>query len=95
MALPEQVCKRFSVDYLFIGLGAANSLLLLAFERLGLLNQRNFVVIDPSFESLQNKTFCFWAEQSEIDTYNLQSLINYQWPKLQFSNHESQNVYLY
>ncbi|MFY7920234.1 MAG: beta-carotene 15,15'-dioxygenase, Brp/Blh family [Chryseotalea sp.] len=95
MALPEQVCKRFSVDYLFIGLGAANSLLLLAFERLGLLNQRNFVVIDPSFESLQNKTFCFWAEQSEIDTYNLQSLINYQWPKLQFSNHESQNVYPY
>lgn len=93
--LNKQRNPNYNVDYLFVGLGAANSLILLSFERLGLLNQHNFVVIDPSFESLQNKTFCFWAEKSEIDKYNLQSLINYHWPKLQFSNHESQDVYPY
>jgi lycopene beta-cyclase len=92
MVLTEQANKQHSIDYLFVGLGAANSLILLAFEKSGLLKPNNFVVIEPSFESLQNKTFCFWADESELAKHDLHTLINYQWPRLQFSSHASQDI---
>jgi hypothetical protein len=72
-------------------LGLAYSLILWAFEKSGLLKQNNFFVIESSFESLLNKTFCFWSDDSELAKRDLHTLINHLRPKLQFSSHASQN----
>ena len=64
------------VDYVFIGLGAANSLILRQMYHQGLLIDASMAIIDPDEKLLNDKTFCFWATEQELQDLGLTSLIS-------------------
>ena len=64
----------YIVDYVFIGLGAANSLIIRRMHAQGILSNASLVIIEPDEKLLNDKTFCFWAKKEEIEEFL--SLIN-------------------
>ena len=70
------------VDYVFIGLGAANSLIIRQMHAQDMLYNASFVIIDPDEKLLNDKTFCFWAKKKEIEELGIASLINHSWELL-------------
>jgi lycopene beta-cyclase len=70
---------NIEVDFLFIGLGAANSLLLLNLFEKGLLKDKKIAVIEPSSKNVNDRTFCFWTSEEEVSELNLQQLISSSW----------------
>jgi lycopene beta-cyclase len=58
-----------SIDYLFIGLGASNCLLILELEKKALLSQKKIIIIEPHQKNKKDKTYCFWA--TDEDAHNI------------------------
>jgi lycopene beta-cyclase len=71
--------NHIEVDFLFIGLGAANCLLLLNLFEKGLLKNKKIAVIEPSSKDVNDRTFCFWTSKEEVAQLNLQQLISSSW----------------
>ena len=53
------------VDYLFAGAGASATLMLMSMEKQGLLKDKKIIILDPDTKHINDKTYCFWAEQNE------------------------------
>jgi len=81
-----------SVDFLFLGLGAANCLLLLNLQHLGLLVDKTIAIIEPNQNSLNERNFCFWASEEEVIDLNLRSLISSKWNKINVAGRETQTI---
>lgn len=80
-------------DYVFVGLGAANSLLLLALHEKKLLNDRTFAIIEPDNKTANDRTFCFWANEEELRELQLTSLVSFSWQKVQVSGSGASDIY--
>ena len=46
-----------SIDYLFIGLGASNCLLILELEKKALLSHKKIIIIEPHQKNKKDKTY--------------------------------------
>jgi lycopene beta-cyclase len=79
-------------DFLFIGMGAANSLLLLRLYRSGQLRNKRIGVIDPDTSTNKEKTFCFWATDQECENLGLTHLIDNTWHNLKISGSTHQHI---
>lgn len=75
-----------SFDYVFTGLGASNSLMLLAFIKEGLLVGKSVAVIDSSLKNENDKTYCFWADKNSEIVQQLKPIISYTYTKLTIDN---------
>lgn len=62
-------------DYVFIGMGASNTLLMMALCKRGLLKNKSIAVIEPDAKSLNDKTYCFWADSTESIVADCQSIL--------------------
>lgn len=82
----------YIVDYVFIGLGAANSLIIRRMHAQGMLNDASLVIIDPDEKVLNDKTFCFWAKKDEIEELGFASLINHSWGTLGINDDAPRSV---
>ena len=82
----------YIVDYVFIGLGAANSLIIRRMHAQGMLNDTSLVIIDPDEKLLNDKTFCFWAKSEEIEELGFASLINHSWGTLGINDDAPRSV---
>lgn len=69
-------------DYAFIGMGCANSLILLELERAGLLSQKRILVYEPEQKKGNDRTFCFWLEPNILQDAGLDQLVSYSWSKV-------------
>ncbi|MFM8959374.1 MAG: lycopene cyclase family protein, partial [Bacteroidota bacterium] len=69
------------VDFLFVGRGASAALTARALEQAGLLAGRRVLFVDPDPKSRNDKTFCFWAEDTEPVVADLGDLIGHSWDK--------------
>ena len=67
------------IDYLFIGLGASNCLLILELEKKGLLDQKKIVIIEPHQKNKKDKTYCFWATHDEASQIIDSCFIDQSW----------------
>ena len=65
-----------------IGLGAANSLLLLRMEKEGLLEDAAGIVFDHTFKAVNDKTYCFWAHPDEEIIQDLKTEIKHSWSQV-------------
>ncbi|MGB2275090.1 MAG: lycopene cyclase family protein, partial [Schleiferiaceae bacterium] len=65
-----------------IGLGAANSLLLLRMEKEGLLEDSAGIVFDHTFKAVNDKTYCFWAHPDEEIIQDLKKEIKHSWSQV-------------
>lgn len=79
-------------DFLFIGLGAANSLIILSLHKNGLLDGKTIAIIDPSSKLTDEKTFCFWSTKEELTTLNLEELVSYSWQQIEIPGIAKQNI---
>lgn len=79
-------------DFLFIGLGAANSLIILSLHKNGLLHGKTIAVIEPSSKLTDEKTFCFWSTKEELTNLNLEELVSYSWQQIEIPGIAKQNI---
>ena len=84
--------EKKSYDYIFIGMGAANCLLLLQLFDKGLLSNKNLAIIEPNQKKSNDRTFCFWATEEHIERLNLQKIITYSWDNLEINQHQIENI---
>ncbi len=69
-------------DYAFIGMGCANSLILLELDRAGLLAQKPILVYEPEQKKGNDRTFCFWLEPNVLKDAGLEQLVSHSWSKV-------------
>jgi lycopene beta-cyclase len=86
----ENVIKSF--DYLFIGMGAANSLLLLKMHQYNLLTGKKIAIIEPNDKLVNDRNFCFWSTPEELQQLNLSQLVSSKWQNIQVADREIQNI---
>jgi lycopene beta-cyclase len=79
-------------DFLFIGLGAANSLLILSLYKNGLLDGKTIAIIEPSSKCTDEKTFCFWSTKEELFALNLEELASHSWKQIEITGITKQNI---
>lgn len=79
-------------DFLFIGLGAANSLLILTLYKSGLLEGKTIAIIEPSSKLSDKKTFCFWSTKEELVTLNLEELASCSWQQVKITAITKQSI---
>jgi lycopene beta-cyclase len=93
----NSVVSRFepnpqAYDYIFCGLGASASLLILALHRKNLLKYKKVLLIDQVLKNKKDKTFCFWAQNDEPITIQLEALISKAWNKVSLSSAHAINI---
>ncbi len=87
--------SNYIADYVFIGLGAANSLIIKQMHVHDMLSTASLVIFDPDEKMLNDKTFCFWAQDEEITELGFASLINHSWGRLGINDDDPQSVWPY
>lgn len=63
-------------------MGCANSLLLHALHRNGLLEKSRLLVLDPAPKTTNDRTFCFWLSPEELKANGLEPLVEYSWDQV-------------
>jgi lycopene beta-cyclase len=81
-----------SVDFLFIGMGAANCLLLLKMYEKNLLQDKKITIIEPSCKIVNDRNFCFWSTEEEILALNLGNLVSAKWKQIKVADREHQTI---
>lgn len=76
---PKNNIYQQHYDYIFCGVGAAASLLLMQLHKNNQLNDKQILLIDPDNKRKKDKTFCFWADDGEPITVDLKNLISHRW----------------
>ncbi len=79
-------------DYIFCGMGASTSLLILELFRNGLLTSKKVLLIDKEEKNRKDKTFCFWSYADEPISLHLKDLITKSWDKLELCTQEPINL---
>lgn len=79
-------------DFLFIGLGAANSLMILNLHKNGLLDGKTIAIIEPSSKLTDEKTFCFWSTKEELYYLNLEELVSSSWQQIEITGIVKENI---
>lgn len=80
------------VDFLFIGMGAANSLLLLKMHENDLLKNKKIAIIEPNSKVVNDRNFCFWCTEDELLNLNLEDLVSSKWNQIKVVNRTSQTI---
>ncbi len=76
-------------DFIFIGMGASSSLMLMSLSKRRLLEGKRVLVIDPDEKKKNDRTFCFWAKEEEDILGDLGFLIHRHWNKVGFEDGQS------
>lgn len=79
-------------DYIFIGLGASNSLLLLQLLKNPLFAQKKVAVIEPESKNTNDKTYCFWASPDEAIVQDLNAIISHHYNAIVINHSESKCI---
>jgi lycopene beta-cyclase len=69
-------------DYVFLGLGCGNGLMLLQLADEGMLANKRILVIEPELIVKNDRTFCFWMEPERVNSCFLSVLVENQWRKV-------------
>jgi lycopene beta-cyclase len=64
-------------DFVFVGMGASNSLILLSLIKNGLTPDKKIAVLELDSKTKNDKTYCFWADLDEPIVSELSSIISY------------------
>lgn len=76
-------------DYAFIGLGAANSLLIKNLHRNNLLSGKSLLIFEPNEKNNNDKSFCYWANSKENNALGIADLSKISWEKIQVNKSPS------
>ena len=79
-------------DFVFIGFGAANCLLLLQLIEKGILDGKKIGIIEPEKKIKNDRTFCFWSTQKELEKLNLTNLVSHSWNNIEIGGISETNI---
>ena len=79
-------------DYVFIGMGASNGLMLLEFIKRGYHQTKRIAVIEPQQKNTNDKTYCFWSSPNDTIVKDLSSIISHQYQFVQTNNNKVQYI---
>ncbi len=79
-------------DYAFIGLGASGGLMLEALNRCGLLDQKRVIIFEPNAKTVNDKTYCFWAEPSDPLVITNAADISHSWSEIKIDAQDKQRL---
>lgn len=71
--------------FIFLGAGASSSLLLMSLLRHTRIEQESVLFIEPELKNINDKTYCFWAEESDPMLKHLEPLLGKSWPSVSIS----------
>ncbi|MFN5889704.1 MAG: lycopene cyclase family protein, partial [Bacteroidota bacterium] len=73
-------------DFIFVGLGASASLTLLALKKQQLLLGKSILIIEPEAKNNNDKTYCFWASETDSIVKDLKTIISKSWTSVSVAN---------
>lgn len=79
-------------DYIFSGLGASNSLIILSLLKDELFQNKKIAIIEPSHKSINDKTYCFWAHPNDPIVIDLKPIINRNYNNVVINGGQKQNI---
>lgn len=79
-------------DFIFIGLGAANCLLLLRLHHNGLLTGKTIAIVEPDSKSANDRTFCFWATEDDVTNLHVKPLVSNSWDFVEIGGIAKQQI---
>ncbi len=79
-------------DYIFSGLGASNSLIILSLLKDNLLHNKRIAIIEPSLKIINDKTYCFWAHPNDPIVIDLKPIINRYYNNVVINGGQKQNI---
>lgn len=79
-------------DYVFIGMGASNGLMLLEFIKRGYQHTKRIAVIEKVQKNTNDKTYCFWSSPDASIVKDLSSIISYQYQFVQTNATKVQSI---
>jgi lycopene beta-cyclase len=79
-------------DFIFIGLGAANCLLLLRLHDNGLLTGKTIAIVEPDSKSANDRTFCFWATEDDVTNLHVKPLVSNSWDFVEIGGIAKQQI---
>jgi len=93
MKLSSQVTNNENVyDYIFSGLGASNSLIILSLLEDNLLLNKKIAIIEPSLKTINDKTYCFWAYPEDPIVIKLRSIIRHEYKNITINGGAKQDI---
>lgn len=83
--IPQQntTTEIHNYDWVFIGFGAANCLLIKQFAHQNLLNGKKLLIIEPETKTKNDRTFCLWATAEERERLNIDSWVSNIWSRVE------------
>lgn len=79
-------------DYIFAGFGASSCILVHELSRKGLLENKSILAIDPSEKKVNDKTYCFWAEENDEIIKDFAPLASHSWSKVAIDQNPAQRI---
>lgn len=79
-------------DFVFIGLGASNSLILLDLIDEGCIIKKKVAVIESENKNLNDKTYCFWSNPEEPIVKELNPIISNYYTNIEVSHGVTQDI---
>jgi len=79
-------------DFVFVGLGASNSLILLSLVQKGLHKNKQIAIFEAESKSKNDKTYCFWAGPEDAIVRDLSTIITHRFSAIQVSQAAPQNI---
>ena len=74
--------KKQLIDYLFVGLGASNCLLILELEKKRLLDGKKIIILEPHQKNKKDKTYCFWSTSDNVEKIIPLDFIDKEWDRV-------------
>jgi lycopene beta-cyclase len=88
--MPDKINEVF--DFLFIGMGAANCLLLLKMNEKNLLVDKKIAIVEPNSKLINDRNFCFWSSEEELHRLKLHEFIDSKWHKIKVADRVCQTL---
>ena len=79
-------------DFIFIGLGASNSLIILSLLKNGSIAGKKVAILEQSGKNSNDKTYCFWARPNESIVSDLNPIISYRYTNIKVNQNVIQNI---
>lgn len=81
-----------SFDYAFVGMGCANSLILMELHRLDMLANKRIVIYEPAQKIANDRTFCFWLEPKVLQEAGLDKMVSHSWSAVKINELSAQSM---
>lgn len=88
----ENLNQELVYDYVFIGMGASNSLILKKLLESNLLSNKKIAIIEAEKKNENDKTYCFWAAPNDAIVTELACIINHSYTQIEINKASVQDI---